>query len=211
MPGGLLRTLLAAGSLWFIFYPRKSTWDILSCVLNNASFFLDEGQIKVLLLLNTTIILNNPNRVGTQLKGASYDLFFFLPTNPQLRIGRVDIGNYWIPGNGKLSVTAMTKINITIGQGFELLSHIYSMSGQIQVSAIGAALVHIDAKQAIGKGKKWMHLSKIIDFSGANTGIVVKGSCYEKFVVNLFSTGSLIRLYKPPAQNCSFHYKWKKI
>lgn len=213
MPGGIFRTLLAAGSLWFLFYPRKTSWDIISCVITNKSLFYDSkvGLFKVNLFLNTTILLDNPNLLGTQLERASYDLFFLLPNN-LLRIGHVNIGPAWVPGKGKLPVLANTKIDVTVLQGLQLLHHIILMTGHIHVSAVGSALVNIDLKNMVWRGNNWINLSALMAILGdANTDILVKGRCYEEVVINLFSRDSLIRLHEPPAKNCTFNYSWKNL
>jgi hypothetical protein len=193
----IIRTLLVASALYFLFFPKKSTWSIVEFVLNKAAIQFNYNRYCYTFNADFTskVEINNPNLLGSLVYKSRYELFVVFSQYNIQRIGFTDVDPGLIPGKGSQIVSSIGKIeDLNIVLSLKILHELWKNDGVLSVMALGIAEV-----------KPQIHGN--IQLIKAVPTFLVGIKCMEK--VKLSFARNYISLAANISQNCNYTYELK--
>ena len=143
----IVQSLLISALCYLLIYPKRSTWGIHSISVRGFyPYFSWASSLFVLdIYLDASVRVVNPNRIGSELERASYEIFAIFDKYDIRHLGMVDVGGTagasWIGGRNATLVPAKVCLSeLDIPLALQLFLSI-CRHGSIKVLALGSAQV----------------------------------------------------------------------
>lgn len=191
----ILRTVFIAACVYVTFYPKKSTWGILSVYFTDfkLKFDFERFCISFDIYIQSTVRIWNPNLVDSWLDRSKFDLFQVNSKYSIRKLGFTEVKSIHIPGRRHKNIEALTIIeNMDIITGIGILLNILKNDYSMNIMALGSAQV------------KPSNFHKF-PFN-YNLEFLVGIKCIEK--VQFFTDNTFVKLANNVSRNCLYTYQF---